>query len=166
MNSAHPRIEPGPGQESVWDYPRPPRVEISDELVIVRFAGVVIAETRRSHRVLETSHAPSYYIPREDVDTQVLRLRSEHTFCEFKGVASYADLVIGEEVSEQACWWYADPSPGYEAIRDAISFYPDRTEACVVNGETVIGVPGGFYGDWITSRVVGPFKGGVGTAGW
>lgn len=166
MSSAQPRIEPGPGQESVWDYPRPPRVDISDELVIVRFAGVVIAETRRSYRVLETSHAPSYYIPRDDVDANVLRFRDNHTFCEFKGVASYADLVIGEEVSESACWWYPEPSPGFEAIRDAISFYPDRTETCTVNGETVTVVPGGFYGDWITSRVVGPFKGGVGTAGW
>ncbi len=166
MSGSPQRIEPGPGQESVWDYPRPPRVESSDEHVIVRFAGVVIADTRRSFRVLETSHAPSYYIPREDVDTQLLRLRSEQSYCEFKGVASYADLVVGNEVSEQACWWYPNPTTGFEVIRDAISFYPDRTQACEINGETVIGVPGGFYGDWITSRVVGPFKGGVGTAGW
>ncbi len=157
---------PGPGQESVWDYPRPPAVEPSEERVRVWFAGELLADSTRCVRVLETSHPPVYYLPRDDVRTDLLVPNPLRTFCEFKGAASYADVVVGDEVAEAACWWYPEPTAGYEALRDHVTFYPQRVERCQVDDEVVDPVAGDFYGSWITSRVVGPFKGGPGTAGW
>lgn len=157
---------PGPGQESVWDYPRPPVVDAGDELVVVEFAGTVVAESRRALRVLETSHPPVYYLPRSDVRTELLRPMARRTRCEFKGTASYADLVVGTRRAAAACWWYAQPAAGYEALTGAIAFYPQRVDRCLVDGEVVTGVDGDVYGSWVTSRVVGPFKGGPGTLGW
>lgn len=156
---------PGPGQESVWDYPRPPRLETTGEHVVVRVGDVVVAETRRPLRVLETSHPPTYYVPREDVDTTLLAPSARRTFCEWKGRASYADVVVGERRVPDACWWYDDPTPDFAALAGAIAFYPELVEASV-DGEAVHGVPGGFYGSWVTSRVVGPFKGAPGTEWW
>lgn len=162
-----PRPErPGPGQESVWDYPRPPALDPSDEHVIVRFAGRTVADSRRAVRVLETSHAPVYYLPPEDVDRTLLREGPRRTFCEFKGAASYADLVVGEARSPNACWWYASPTRRYAEIAGWIAFYPSRVDTITVDGEPVQPVGGDFYGSWVTSRVVGPFKGGPGTEGW
>lgn len=152
--------------ESVWDYPRPPRVEASRKLVRVEFAGEVIAETARAQRVLETSHPPVYYIPAGDVRSAVLRRSRRRTFCEFKGEASYYDLVAGGRESRDAAWYYADPAPGYESIRDHIAFYPGRVDAAFVDEEQVRAQPGDFYGGWITSDIEGPFKGGPGTFGW
>lgn len=157
---------PGPGQESVWDYPRPPRVDGSDELVIIEFADTVVAESRRALRVLEASHAPVYYVPRDDVRTDLLQPTARRTHCEFKGVASYADLVVGDRRSPGACWWYDEPVRGYEALTGAIAFYPQAVDRCLVDGEVVQMVEGDFYGSWVTSRVVGPFKGGPDTLGW
>lgn len=157
---------PGPGQESVWDFPRPPAVDTGDELVLVEFADTVIAESRRTLRVLETSHAPVYYIPRADVRTELLRPTARRTRCEFKGTARYADLVVGTRRAADACWWYDQPAAGYEALSGAIAFYPRKVERCLVDGEVVTPVDGDFYGSWLTSRVVGPFKGGPGTLGW
>ena len=157
---------PGPGQESVWDYPRPPAVEVSDEHVVVEFAGEVVADTRRAIRVMETSHPPSYYIPRADLREEFLEVVPRRTFCEFKGQAAYADLVVGEQRSELACWWYPEPTPGYELLADAVTFYPERVDRCLVDGEVVRPVEGSFYGGWITSRVAGPFKGAPGTQWW
>jgi len=156
---------PGPGQESVWDYPRPPRCEPTDEHVVVRFAGVVVADTRRALRVLETSHPPTYYVPRADVDDALLVASARRTFCEWKGQASYADLVVGEQRVRDACWWYDEPTPGFAALAGAVAFYPEHVVA-TVDGAPVRGVPGGFYGSWVTPRVVGPFKGGPGTEWW
>ena len=156
---------PGPGQESVWDYPRPPRLEPTDEHVVVRVDGVTVADTRRAMRVLETSHPPTYYVPREDVDLALLEPTPRRTFCEWKGRASYADLVVGDRRIADACWWYDEPTGGFAALAGAVAFYPERVEA-TVDGETVTGVPGGFYGSWVTSRVAGPFKGAPGTEWW
>jgi uncharacterized protein (DUF427 family) len=160
------RVEPAPGQESVWDYPRPPRVEKTDRHLRVVFHGVTIAETRRALRVLETSHPPVYYIPPEDIRMRHLVELSESSWCEWKGGASYYDVVVEGRRAERAAWTYHQPRAGYEAIKDHVAFYPGRMDACTVNGERVTPQPGGFYGGWITSDVVGPFKGGPGTRGW
>jgi uncharacterized protein (DUF427 family) len=157
---------PGPGQESVWDYPRPPVVDPSSEHVVVEFGGRVVADTRRALRVLETSHPPSYYLPRSDVDTSALETVDHLTVCEFKGLAAYADLVVGDRRSRRACWWYPEPAAGFEALVDHLTFYPGRLDRALVDGEEVRGSEGDFYGGWITSRVVGPFKGAPGTGSW
>jgi uncharacterized protein (DUF427 family) len=162
-----PRPEPpGPGQESVWDYPRPPTVDPTDEHVVVEAGNGVVADTRRALRVLETSHPPTYYVPVEDVRVDLLVPSARRTVCEFKGVASYADLLVGDRRVPDACWWYEEPAPGFEAIARAVAFYPQRVQRCLVDGEVVRTVEGDFYGGWVTSRVVGPFKGGPGTMWW
>jgi uncharacterized protein (DUF427 family) len=164
---SRPRPDPvGPGQRSVWAFPRPPALERSGEHVVVRFGGQVVAETRAPFLVCETSHPPVYYVPREDVDETCLVVTADRTFCEFKGVASYADLVVGDLRSPQACWWYDAPTAGFEPLVGAVAFYPQRVDACEVDGEVVRAVEGDFYGGWITSKVAGPFKGGPGTRWW
>jgi uncharacterized protein (DUF427 family) len=159
-------IKPAPGQESVWDYPRPPRLEPTDALIVVEFAGEVIARTRRAKRVLETSHPPVYYIPAEDVRHEVLLPSERRTFCEFKGTASYWNLKVGEHISANAGWSYPEPTRWFQAIRDHVAFYASRVDACYVDGERVQAQEGDFYGGWITSNIVGPFKGGPGSRGW
>ncbi len=160
------RVKPGPGQESVWDYPRPPAVEAVAEELRVVFAGEEIARSRRAFRVLETSHPPSYYIPIRDVSQNSLRSNPRRTVCEFKGEASYFDVTVGSKQAHAAAWYYSSPRPGYEAIKDCVSFYANAMDQCWVGNERVEPQEGDFYGGWITSRVVGPFKGGVGTWGW
>jgi uncharacterized protein (DUF427 family) len=154
--------------ESVWDYPRPPRVEPSSRRVRVVLGGGVIAETTRAHRVLETSHPPVYYVPLEDVAAGVLTPSGGgQTFCEWKGRASYVDVTGADgRRAERAAWTYRDPRRGFEAIRDAIAFYPALMDECTLDGEVVRPQEGGFYGGWITSDIVGPFKGAPGTTGW
>ncbi len=156
----------GPGQESVWSYPRPPAVDPTDEHVVVEFAGRVIADTRSAIRVLETSHPPSYYVPLADVDREALKHNPRRTFCEFKGQAAYVDLVAGGQRSELAGWYYPTPTPGFASLADHLTFYPSRVDRCLVDGEVVTASDSDFYGGWITSRVVGPFKGAPGTAWW
>lgn len=160
------RIEPGPGQESVWDYPRPPRVEASGERVTVRLGGETIVDTRDVVRVLETSHPPVYYLPRSAFPEGVLRPAAGSSFCEFKGAAKYLTLEAGDATAERSAWYYPTPSAGFEVLADRVALYPAMMDACEVNGETVTPQAGGFYGGWITSRVVGPFKGEPGTMGW
>jgi uncharacterized protein (DUF427 family) len=155
--------------ESVWDYPRPPRLEATSRELRVMHAGVVVAETRRGMRILETSHPPVYYFPPQDVAMHLLRpSRRRGTFCEFKGVASYWDLVgLSSAVNiADVAWSYADPSRAYAGLRDYLAFYASRVDACFVDGEQVAPQPGDFYGGWITSHVTGPFKGAPGTLGW
>jgi uncharacterized protein (DUF427 family) len=152
--------------ESVWEYPRPPRLEESHKLVRVEFVGEVIAETVRAWRVLETSHPPVYYIPPEDVRAEFLRPSRRRTYCEFKGEANYYDLVAGGREVRDAAWYYPEPTPGYEAIRDHLAFYPGRVDGAFVDDERVVAQPGDFYGGWITADIEGPFKGGPGSAGW
>ncbi len=159
-------VPPGPGQESVWDYPRPPRVEPSEELVEVRLGGRVIARSSRTLRVLETSHPPTYYLPADAFEPGVLRPVAGRTHCEFKGVAAYYDLVAGDAVAERAAWTYPSPTPGFESVRGHVAVMPGAVDSCTVDGEVVRPQEGGFYGGWVTSRVVGPFKGGPGTWGW
>jgi len=162
-------IEPltaGPGQESAWAYPRPPRVECCQRRVVVVFAGEVVADTRRALRVVETSHPPVYYIPAGDYRSAHFRPTAEESFCEFKGVARYFDIAVGERVARQAAWSYPSPAARYAVLQDRVAVYPDRVDACYVDGEKVQAQEGGFYGGWITSDIVGPFKGGPGTRGW
>lgn len=160
------RVEPGPGQESVWDYPRPPRVEPTDKRIQVVFNGVTIADTRRAQRVLETSHPPVYYIPPEDIQMAYLVPAAGSSWCEWKGRASYYDVVVGDREAERAAWTYHEPLKGFESIKEHVAFYAGPMDACYVAGERVRPQPGGFYGGWITGDVVGPFKGGPGTRGW
>ena len=159
------RIEPGPGQESVWDYPRPPACVASDRHVIVRLAGVPVADTRGAYRVLETSHPPTWYLPRADVSADLTPSRAHGTVCEWKGLATYWDVAVPGARAEARAWSYEDPTPGFAAIRGFVTFYPEHFE-CTVDGERVRPQEGGFYGGWITDDVVGPFKGGPGTWGW
>lgn len=160
------RIEPGPGQESVWDYPRPPRVEGTARHIRVVYNGKVIADTRRARRVLETSHPPVYYIPAEDIRMEHLSQTGRRTWCEWKGQARYYGLSVGGRRAENAAWFYPDPTPGFESIRDYVAFYPGKVDACYVDGERVQAQQGDFYGGWITAEIVGPFKGGPQTGGW
>ena len=153
--------------ESVWDYPRPPRVEFSDRRVRVELGGLTIADSGGAHRVLETSHPPVYYIPLADIAAgSLVESAGRPTFCEWKGVASYYDVVADGRRVERAAWTYHDPTRGFEPIRDAVAFYPAAMDACWVDDERVAPQPGGFYGGWITSDVIGPFKGEPGTSGW
>jgi len=153
------RIVPGRGQESVWDFPRPPRVEPSSDHVVIRFGGQVVADSRDAVRVLETSHPPGYYLPRAAFAEGVLVQTPGSSVCEFKGTGRYLDLLVGDAVARRAAWFYPEPWPGYEQLRDKVALYPGAMEQ-------VTPQEGGFYGGWITSRVVGPFKGGPGTLGW
>jgi uncharacterized protein (DUF427 family) len=161
------RIPPAAGQESVWDYPRPPRVETTPKRIRVIFNGVVIADSVNAIRVLETSHPPSYYLPQSDIRMEyLLEVPNYHTFCEFKGSASYWSIRVNDKQHDQIAWGYHKPSRGYEAITDHLAFYASRVDECYVGDERVKAQAGDFYGGWITSEIVGPFKGGAGTWGW
>ena len=155
-----------PVKESVWSYPRPPRVEESGRAVRVVLGGEVIAVTTRAKRVLETSHPPVYYIPLEDIRTGLLVASERTTFCEFKGTASYCTVQAGARVEKDAAWYYPHPAPGFEMIANHVAFYPARMDECTVDGERVQAQAGGFYGGWITSDIQGPFKGEPGSSGW
>lgn len=156
----------GPDQESVWSYPRPPRVESSGEVVEVVLGGEVIARSSATHRVLETSHPPTYYLPRADFVDGSLRAVEGTTYCEWKGEAAYFDLVTGERTAPRAAWTYPTPTRGFEVLLDHLAVMPGAVDECRVDGEVVRPQPGDFYGGWITDRVVGPFKGVPGSWGW
>jgi uncharacterized protein (DUF427 family) len=160
------RIEPGPGQESVWDYPRPPRVERSAKRVVVVLGGVEVCRTTSALRVLETSHPPNWYLPVRDWVAGSLEPADGASFCEWKGVASYLDVVGGGRRARRAAWTYREPVPDYAVLRDTVAVYPGRMDSCTVDGETALPQEGGFYGGWVTRDVVGPFKGAPGTLGW
>jgi uncharacterized protein (DUF427 family) len=159
-------IPPSPGQESVWDYPRPPRLEDSLRHIQVVFNGILIAETHRSKRVLETSHPPVYYIPPQDIQMAYLVQTQQTTWCEWKGRAAYYTVVVDEKQAENTAWFYPEPTPPFVALKEHVAFYPQKMDACYVDGERVTPQPGGFYGGWITSDIVGPFKGEPGTWDW
>ena len=156
----------GPGQESVWDYPRPPRLERTGSLLEVELGGVVVASTREGWRVLETSHPPTYYLPRAAFADGALRATAGSSWCEWKGQASYFDLVSGATVAPRAAWTYEQPTPGFEELAGAVAVMASMVDRCRVDGEVVVPQPGGFYGGWVTSLVAGPVKGGPGTQGW
>jgi uncharacterized protein (DUF427 family) len=159
-------IAPGPGQESVWDYPRPPRVEAVAARVRVEFEGTPLADTTRALRVCETSSPPVYYVPPADVATTLLLPSERTSFCEWKGEAAYWSVRVGARVAKDAAWSYPEPDPGFENIRAYFAFYPRRMDACWVGEHRVTPQPGFFYGGWVTSNLVGPFKGSPGSEGW
>ena len=160
-------ITPQPGQESVWDYPRPPRLERSQKPIKIVFNGITLAETNRAYRVLETSHPPVYYISPEDIKMEYLQAGSpQKSFCEWKGVAGYYTVKVEDKQAQNAGWYYSNPTPEFAEIKDYVAFYPGMMDACYVDGELVQPQPGQFYGGWITSDIVGPFKGEPGSWGW
>ena len=174
-------VQPGPGQESVWNYPRPPALEPCDLLLEVVFEGGVVASTRQGLRVLETSHPPTYYFPPGDVDRRYLLLESHRSFCEWKGIASYYGVGSladegqrSQRVLSQVAWSYGEPTPAFLPLKDYVAFYAEPfyalsgsgDDGCYVGGERVQPQPGNFYGGWITSNILGPFKGIPGSWGW
>ena len=160
------RIEPGAGQESVWDYPRPPRVEAVPERIRVVVDGVTIADSTRALRVLETAGPPVYYVPPADVRLDLLSPSPHGTVCEWKGDASYFTLELPGRLIHNVAWSYRAPLPGYEAIRDHLASYAGLVDEAWVGDERATPQPGRFYGGWVTSRIVGPFKGEPGSSGW
>ncbi|MEU2349457.1 DUF427 domain-containing protein [Modestobacter sp. NPDC049651] len=163
----HPEPDPvGPGQESVWSYPRPPSATVTPRRVEVTLGGLLVAATTRAVRVCETSHPPVFYVPRDDVADGVLQRAAGSSWCEFKGTATYWDAVVDGVRHPAVAWSYERPSPGYELLRGAVAFYPSKVDAATVDGERVRPQAGDFYGGWITAEVVGPFKGEPGTRGW
>jgi uncharacterized protein (DUF427 family) len=155
-------LEPAPGQESVWDYPRPPRMQDDERGVRVGYRGLVLAETRRAVRVLETASPPTFYIRPDDVDRTLLAPSGTSSICEWKGLARGYDLA--GQVAD-AAWEYAQPFPEFRAIAGWFAFYPAKVE-CFVDDQRVRPQPGGHYGGWITDEVVGPFKGAPGSQSW
>jgi uncharacterized protein (DUF427 family) len=155
-------VTPASGQESVWDYPRPPRVEPVTARITIELGGRIIAETTDAVRVLETSHPPVYYLPRDAFAPGILQPAPGQSFCEFKGLATY--LSVGAE--DHAAWFYPTPSAGYEALIGRVAVYPGRMTRCTVGDDVVTAQEGDFYGGWITPDIVGPFKGAPGTLGW
>lgn len=155
-----------PGQESVWDYPRPPRLEPTARRVRIVHAGRTLADSTRALRLLETSHPPSYYIPPDDIDMTLLRPGRGGSFCEWKGHAVYWDVVVSGMALPAVGWSYPQPVPAYAALRDHVAFYAAPFDACYVDDEQVRPQPGGFYGGWITADLAGPFKGVDGSRFW
>ncbi len=161
------RPEPvGPGEESVWDYPRPPRLERARRTVTIEHGGERVAHSTRALRVCETSSPPVYYVPLADVNQALLESSPSQSFCEWKGMAHYVSLRVSDRVSRDAAWGYAMPDEGFEALRDHLAFYPGRVDVCRLDDEDVKPQPGDYYGGWITHEIKGPFKGDPGTSGW
>lgn len=155
-----------PGQTSVWSFPRPAIAAPSAAHVVIEHAGVIVADTHASVLTLETSHPPSYYISRTDIREAVLRRGGGASFCEWKGAATYWDVVIGADVLSGVGWSYPTPTGGFAMLKDHVAFYAAAFDRCSVDGETVVPQPGGFYGGWITSAYAGPFKGVPGSRLW
>ncbi len=166
MRATRRPVPPGPGQESVWDYPRPPRLEADARRVRVVLGGETIADTVRAQRVLETSHPPTFYLPRADFAPGALVPAPGSSFCEWKGHAAYLDLVGGGRTAPRAAWFYPAPTARFAALVDHVALYPGAVDACLVGDERVRSQEGDFYGGWITDEIVGPFKGAPGTWGW
>lgn len=160
------RIEPGPGQESVWDYPRPPRMEKVTERIHVEFGGLTIADTTAAYRILETSHPPTYYLPPQDVRQYLLTPARRESLCEWKGRARYLHIESEGRRAENAAWTYPDPVPAFADLKDHIAFFAHAMDACFVGDQRVQPQPGDFYGGWVTAGIVGPFKGPAGTWHW
>ena len=160
------RERPGPGEESVWDYPRPPRIEPETRIVRIVLGGDTVASTDRALRVLETSHPPGIYVPPDTFAAGSLSPNPQQTVCEWKGLAEYWDLSGGDVTQVAVAWSYPEPRPGFEVIAGYISIYPGRVDGCYLGDELVRAQEGSFYGGWITDEIVGPFKGAPGTMGW
>jgi uncharacterized protein (DUF427 family) len=160
------RIEPGPDQESVWDYPRPPALEPVEDRLRIEFGGITLADTTGAYRVLETSHPPTYYLPPDDIAMEHLTREPRTTMCEWKGRAVYYSVEVNGKTADHAAWSYPSPTERFTPIADYVAFYAHKMDACYVGDAKVDPQKGGFYGGWVTDRVVGPFKGGPGTLGW
>ena len=160
------RIKPGPNQESVWDYPRPPRIEDVPKHLRVVFNGLTIADTEQAKRVLETSHPPVYYIPPNDIAMEYLIPTNRRSWCEWKGLAAYYSIKVDRREVADAAWYYPHPTKRFESIQNYVAFYPSLMDACYVDDELVQSQVGGFYGGWVTRNIVGPFKGEPGTRMW
>lgn len=158
-------VAPGPGQVSVWDFPRPPKIALDSREIIVRWGEVEIARTSRAVVILETAHPPTFYLPWADVNRQMLQPAGGGSVCEWKGPATYWTLANGSRRLPKVAWSYSEPMAGAEAIADCVAFYPASLH-CTVGGAPVRPQPGGFYGGWITPELVGPFKGVAGSTGW
>ena len=153
--------------ERVWDYPRPPAVTVCRRRIRLVLAGEALADSTRALRVLETSHPPTVYVPPDDVRGDLLAASgAPSTWCEFKGAARYLDAVVAGRRVHAVAWTYRDPTPGYEALRDHVAFYPGRVDVAWMGDERVQAQTSDFYGGWITADLVGPFKGPPGTLGW
>lgn len=150
----------------MWNYPRPAIAQATNDHIVIELAGVVIVDTRRAVRTIETSHPPSFYVPRGDVLAGMLVPATGSSFCEWKGHARYFDVVVDDVRRDRAAWSYSEPSPPFRLLADHVAFYAAAMDGCFVNGERVVPQPGGFYGGWITSRVAGPFKGVPGSRFW
>jgi uncharacterized protein (DUF427 family) len=160
------KVKPKKGQESVWDYPRPPALEQVNTPLRIYLNGEVIANTNHAYRVLETSHPPTYYLPISDFIKGTLIKKTHTSACEFKGVAVYYDIKQGRELAENAAWGYPEPTEAFKALKDHVAVYAHKMEECYVGDEKVQPQEGDFYGGWITAKIVGPFKGTKGTWGW
>lgn len=158
--------QPHEGQESVWSYPRPAIAEPSPARIVIRHADRTIVDTCSSIRTLETSHPPSYYVPLSDIAAEFLQPAGGGSFCEWKGTATYWDIVIGDRRLPRVGWSYPKPTAAFEILRDHVAFYAAPFDQCTVDGEVVIPQAGPFYGGWITPGLTGPFKGGPGSQGW
>lgn len=153
-------------QESVWDYPRPPRLESFTGRIRVVFNGTTIVDSTRAKRVLETSHPPVYYVSPDDILVGALEPAAGRSWCEWKGSAQYFDVVSGTARAPRSAWAYPAPTPAFAELAGWVAFFAGPMDACYVNDETARPQPGGFYGGWITDQIVGPFKGAPGTEGW
>jgi uncharacterized protein (DUF427 family) len=169
---SRPEPEPAEGiaanglpRESVWDYPRPPAIRPEPREVVVTFGGEPIASSTQAVKVCETAGPPVIYVPPGDVESDALVPSTGQTYCEWKGSASYYDVIGGGRVAKRAAWAYHDPKGAFEPIRDFVAFYPAKVE-CRLAGERVEPQPGKFYGGWVTAEIAGPFKGGIGSVGW
>ncbi|MDG2384828.1 MAG: DUF427 domain-containing protein [Pirellulaceae bacterium] len=160
------RVQPTSQQESVWDYPRPPRLEQSESTIVVEAFGIQVARSTKTKRVLETSHPPVHYIPPEDLDMKIMIPSQRRSWCEWKGEARFYDLSFEQKTIEDAAWYYPSPVRRFAELAGHVAFYPTKMAGCWVDGEKVIPQEGDFYGGWITSKIVGPFKGAPGTLGW
>ncbi|MFK7805512.1 MAG: DUF427 domain-containing protein [Anaerolineae bacterium] len=165
MNRPTP-IKPGPGQESVWDYPRPAVAEPTKKRIQITFNGIMIVDTTRAFRVLETSHPPSYYVPPEDCQLNYFKAGTGRSMCEWKGPAKYYTIEVEGKRAENAAWYYPTPTESFQKMRNYIAFYPAMMDECRVAGEIATPQAGGFYGGWVTKDIVGPIKGEPGTWGW
>lgn len=162
-----PKPDPvAPGQESVWDYPRPAIAQPSRRHIRIVHAGIVVAETNAAVRTIETSHPPSWYLPPDAIAPGLLRPSARRSFCEWKGEARYWHLEVGGRTFTDVAWSYPRPTPAFAVLRDHVAFYAGPFDLCSVDGERVRAQPGGFYGGWITADVAGPFKGAPGSMGW
>lgn len=159
-------IPPGPGEESVWDYPRPPRLEAVAKPIQITFAGRLIVDAPEAFRVLETSHPPVYYISPLFIAEGALQPAEGSSMCEWKGRAAYYDVLANGRTASRAAWAYPAPTAAFAPIRGHVAFYAGPMDRCTVGGDIVTPQPGGFYGGWVTPGIVGPFKGEPGTMGW